>query len=254
MSDTSETLPTDRALTREEQNKLLTELERSNQALKEFAYIVSHDLKAPLRAISSLVQWITEDYVDVVDEDGQEQLELLSSRVKRMEGLIDGILQYSRVGRVCEASSLVNLNTLLPQVIDLLAPDPQRYQITYPTDLPTISGDKTRIHQLFQNLLSNAIKFNDKEVGEISIHCAGPEDNLWTFTVSDNGPGIDPKHHETVFQIFQTLQARDEYESTGVGLTLVKKIVQLHSGTVWVTSEPGLNCTFHFTWPVHVDA
>lgn len=226
---------------------LLAELERSNQELKQFAYIVSHDLKAPLRAISSLVQWIREDYADAFDADGQEQMELLLGRVRRMEQLIEGVLHYSRIGRIEEEPVTVNLNKLVTELIDLLAP-PAHVDVQVEGRLPVVQGDKTRLGQLFQNLLSNAIKFMDKERGEIRIGCteAGA---MYRFHVSDNGPGIPEKDFERIFQIFQTLQSRDTYESTGVGLTLVKKIVELNGGTVSVASEVGRGSTFYVTLP-----
>ncbi len=226
---------------------VLAELERSNQELKQFAYIISHDLKAPLRAISSLVQWISEDYADAFDEDGQERMELLQGRVRRMEQLIEGVLHYSRIGRIVGESEAVNLNKLVTELIDLLNP-PSHIDVRVLGRLPVVYGEKTRLGQVFQNLLSNAIKFMDKERGEIQVACE-EEEALFRFSVTDNGPGIPEKDHERIFQIFQTLQARDTYESTGVGLTLVKKIVELNGGTVSVDSREGRGSRFIFTLP-----
>lgn len=232
----------------ERQIKLVKELETVNQELKEFAYIVSHDLKAPLRSIDALVQWITEDYGELFDESGREQLSLLIGRVRRMQSLIEGVLNYSRIGRVREEMEAINLNRLVSSVIDLLSP-PEHISIHVVGRLPTVTGEKIRIQQIFQNLLSNAIKFMDKEMGVIQLSC-GQEGELWHFQVSDNGPGIAEKDFERIFQIFQTLNSRDSFESTGVGLTLVKKIVELHDGQVWVTSQLGHGTVFHFTLPV----
>lgn len=224
---------------------LITQLERSNQELKQFAYIVSHDLKAPLRAISTLTQWIAEDYADQFDDDGKEQLALLVGRVKRMEKLIEGVLHYSRIGRIQEEPVEINLNKLVTETIEFLQP-PKFIHINILNHLPVVRGDKTRLGQVFQNLLSNAIKFMDKPEGLIRIDCV-QEAQWFHFSVEDNGPGILEKDFERVFQIFQTLQSRDEYESTGIGLTLVKKIVEFHGGTVWVTSQVGQGSVFHFT-------
>lgn len=234
-------------LAQEEQTRLLKELESTNRELKEFAYIVSHDLKAPLRAIESLVQWISDDYASLFDEEGREQMRLLSGRVRRMQNLIEGVLHYSRIGRIREETSPINLSRLLPQVLDSLAP-PAHVVVKIADRLPVIHGEKVRIQQLWQNLLSNAIKFMDKPHGLVEIGCQ-QEETFWHFTVTDNGPGIDRRDFDRIFQIFQTLHSRDEYESTGVGLTLVKKIVEMHGGKVWVASEVGQGSTFHFTLP-----
>jgi len=229
------------------QAQLLEQLERTNQELKDFAYIVSHDLKAPLRGINTLVKWISSDYADKFDQEGMEQMNLLLSRVDRMHNLIDGILQYSRVGRVKEEKTQVNLNELVPDIIDTLAP-PENITITIEDELPVIECEKTRIVQVFQNLLSNAIKYMDKPQGKIRVACID-KDNCWRFSVADNGPGIEEKYFEKIFQMFQTLRPRDEFESTGVGLTVVKKIVEIHSGRIWVESKVGEGSTFFFTMP-----
>jgi PAS domain S-box-containing protein len=222
-------------------------LSRSNKELQDFAYVVSHDLKAPLRGIKTLAQWITTDYADKLDQNGKEQMNLLVSRVDRMNNLIDGILQYSRVGRVQEKKARVNLNELVAEVIDMVAP-PENISITIENDLPVIEFERTRIAQVFQNLLSNAIKYMDKPEGQVRIGCA-EEDGFWKFTVADNGPGIEEKYFEKIFQMFQTLAPRDDVESTGVGLTVVKKIVELYGGKIWVESKVGEGSTFLFTLP-----
>ncbi|MFH1371776.1 MAG: ATP-binding protein [Planctomycetota bacterium] len=229
------------------QTKLLKELKSANQELKDFAYIASHDLKAPLRAIKTLADWISTDYADKIDKDGQEQLNLLRQRVDRMHNLIDGILQYSRVGRVREENIEVPLDKLLPEIIDILAP-PENIKITVETELPTIKCEETRITQIIQNLLSNAIKYMDKPDGTIKVGCS-EEGEFWKFSVADNGPGIEKQHWERIFKIFQTLAPRDEFESTGIGLTVVKKIVEMYGGRIWLESEVGKGTTFFFTFP-----
>ncbi|MGA2172649.1 MAG: ATP-binding protein [Sedimentisphaerales bacterium] len=229
------------------QADLLKELEAVNQELKDFAYIASHDLKAPLRAIKTLADWISTDYADKLDQDGREQLKLLRQRVDRMHNLIDGILQYSRVGRIREKNSDVQLDKLLPEIIDTLAP-PAHIKITVETKLPTLRCEETRITQVFQNLLSNAVKYMDKPQGQIKVDCA-EEGEFWKFSVADNGPGIEEKHWERIFKIFQTLAPRDEFESTGIGLTVVKKIVELYGGKIWLDSEVGKGTTFYFLFP-----
>lgn len=226
---------------------LMADLESANEELKSFAYVVSHDLKAPLRAIGALADWLSTDYLDKFDDEGREHMRLLVSRVHRMGNLIDGILQYSRVGRVREAPVEVKVDEVLRDVIDFIAPSPN-VTITVENTLPSIVIEPTRIQQIFQNLLSNAIKYMDKPQCEIRIGCIA-EGEHWRFSVSDNGPGIESRHFEKIFQLFQTLAPRDRVESTGVGLTLVKKIVEMYGGSIWVESTPGEGTTFFFTLP-----
>ncbi|MCX5647269.1 MAG: ATP-binding protein [Phycisphaerae bacterium] len=234
-------------LAEQRQAALLHKVTDINEELSHFAYIVSHDLKAPLRGIKLVTEWLCEDYGDKLGEEAKEQMALLQSRVNRMHNLIDGVLQYSRVGRIKEDVVEVNLNELIPMIVDAIAP-PEHIQITVEPNLPTVTCEKTRLTQVFQNLLSNAVKFMDKPQGKIHVGCVA-EGDFWKLSVADNGPGIEAKHFERIFRIFQTLAPKDEYESTGVGLTLVKKIVELYGGRVWVESEVGKGSTFFFTFP-----
>ncbi len=223
----------------------MQELQSSNEELKNFAYIVSHDLKAPLRAIGSLADWLRADYTDRLDSEGKEYLRLLAGRVRRMDQLIEGILEYSRVGRVRETRVSVDLDEMIHEILDLLSPPPHiRVEIEGP--LPVLTAEPTRMRQLFQNLISNAIKYMDKPEGLIRIsgHAANGELH---FSVSDNGPGVEPRHHEKIFQLFQTLAPRDRIEGTGVGLALAKKIVELYGGRIWIESTPGQGSSFFFT-------
>ncbi|HUU39338.1 MAG TPA: ATP-binding protein, partial [Desulfatiglandales bacterium] len=238
---------TERKSAEERQAQLLEEVESINQELKDFAYIVSHDLKAPLRGIKILADWIVADYADKIDEEGKEQMNQLTKRVDRMHNLIEGVLTYSRVGRVKEGQVRVNLNELVPDIIDMIAP-PENIAITIENELPVVECEQTRIGQVFQNLLSNAVKYMDKPQGRINIGCV-EEDGFWEFSVSDNGPGIEEKYFEKIFKMFQTLSPRDEFESTGVGLAVVKKIVELYGGKIRVKSKPGEGSTFFFTLP-----
>jgi two-component system, LuxR family, sensor kinase FixL len=233
----------------EQREKILKELEKVNRELNDFAYVISHDLKAPLRGISTLTDWITNDYADKLDDDGKEHLKLLSSRVSRMHNLIEGVLQYSKVGRVRETRVTVNLNEIVSEVIDMICP-PENITISIETELPVIRCERTRILQVFQNLLSNAVKYIDKPQGLIIIDCI-EEDDYWQFSVSDNGPGIEEKYFNKIFQIFQTLSSGENFESTGVGLTIAKKIVEMYGGRIWVESVPGEGTTFLFTLSKH---
>lgn len=235
-------------------NVFLSSLQRSsdrlrsaNRELQDFAYIVSHDLKAPLRGISTLAGWISSDHRESLDEDAREKLDLLLVRVRRMNDLIDGILKYSRVGRARGEVAPVDCNALVAETVDLLAPG-ERFSVTVQENLPTVTADRTKLTEVFQNLISNAVKYIDKPKGEIRIGCE-PCGDCWKFSVSDNGPGIEEKYHEKVFQIFQTLGSKENPGSTGVGLAVVRKIVEQMGGQVWIESVPGEGATFLFTVP-----
>ncbi len=238
---------TERKQADERQAQLLKDLENANRELNQLIYVASHDLKAPLRAVGSLANWLSTDYADKLGKDGQELIELLFGRVERMDNFIEGILQYLRVGRVKEEKEVVNLDELVTNVIEMLAP-PAHISISVDATLPTIVCEKTRMQQVFQNLLDNAVKFMDKPEGQIRIACER-DDGDWKFSVSDNGPGIEEKHFMKIFQIFQTLSPRDRFEGTGVGLTVAKKIVEAHGGRIWVQSKVGDGSTFYFSLP-----
>lgn len=238
---------TERKLAESKQAELLKDVANINQELNEFASIVSHDLKAPLRGIKTLVNWISTNYADKLDENGTGQMNLLSSRVDWMYQLIEGVLEYSRVGRIKEEKVQVNLNELVPKIIDMISP-PENIAVTIESDLPAIRCEQTRITQVFQNLLSNAVKYMDKPQGRVEVACV-EEDSFWQFSVTDNGPGIEEEYFEKIFRIFQTLSSRNKSESTGIGLTIAKKIVELYGGRIWVQSEVGEGSTFFFTLP-----
>ncbi len=236
----------------EGQAALIEQVNDINKELKDFAYVVSHDLKAPLRGIKTLAQWIREDAGDKLDPDNREQLDLLMRRVDRMHNLIEGVLQYSRIGRAEEQVSLVDLDKLVPEIIDIIQP-PEHIRVVVESDLGEIECGETHISQVFQNLLSNAIKYMDKPEGLVRIGRIDSGD-YWTFSVSDNGPGIEEKYFEQIFRIFQTLERKDEYESTGIGLTVTKKIIEQYGGHISVQSKVGDGTTFLFTLPKHEPA
>jgi signal transduction histidine kinase len=237
----------ERSQVEKKQTGLFKKLEIVNRELNDFAYIVSHDLKVPLRSIQTITDRISSDYAETLDEEGKEQIELLSRRVNRMYNLIDGVLQYSSAGCQEEEQTQVSLNELVPEVIDLVAP-PANIAITVESQLPVLECGRTRITQVFQNLLSNAIKYMDKPKGQIKIGCI-EENGFWKFSIADNGPGIEEKDFEKIFQIFQTVSPNDEFEGTGVGLTVAKKIIEMYGGRIWVKSKVGQGTTFFFTLP-----
>lgn len=236
---------TERKAAEKTQIRLIGELANVNCELNDFAQIVSHDLKAPLRAIGALARWLVTDYSDKFDERGREQVNLLINRVKRLDTMIGCILKYSQVGRGNEDKAEVNLNELVTSVIDMLTP-PAHIKVRVDGELPTIVCQRTRIEQVFQNLVGNAIKFMDKPSGEIRVAC-DRADECWKFSVADNGPGIEERYFDRIFQIFQTLKPRDDSENTGIGLALVKRIVEMYGGKVWVESAVGRGSTFYFT-------
>lgn len=215
--------------------------------LESFAYVVSHDLKSPLRGISKLAEWIVADYQDKLDEEGRTSLRLLTSRVQRMDSLIDGILEYSRLGRQEKAMTNVDLNELLRDIIDMHTVN-GHVRIRVSGTLPSIRNDRAQLGQVFSNLISNAIKHNDKETIDIEVSFEDHGDRF-AFSVRDNGPGIEPEYHEKVFGMFQTLQPKDERESTGIGLPIVKRIVEDNGGNISIHSELGKGATFTFTIP-----
>jgi light-regulated signal transduction histidine kinase (bacteriophytochrome) len=231
----------------DEREILLKQIESINKEFQDFVYIISHDLKAPLRAINALTEWIATDYADKFDDDGREQLKMLTTRVNRMQNLLDGVLQYSRIGRVKEDPAPVDLNQVVREVIKSVNA-PSKINISIEGTLPVITFEPSRAEQIFQHLISNAVRFIDKPEGSVKIACV-EENSFWKFSVADNGPGIPEQHFEKIFRLFQTLQAKDQFESTGVGLTLAKKIVELNGGKIWLTSTVGQGTTFFFTLP-----
>ncbi len=230
-----------------EREELLESLQITNKELEQFAYIASHDLKSPLRAISSLTDWIKEDLGNIASDETRENLNLLIGRVKRMDSLINGILTYSKIGKKAPIYEDVNVNDLLSGVIDLIAPNHAKC-IHIQENLLTLRTEKLKLEQVFANLISNAIRHCDKEVPEIQISMETIEGFL-EFSVSDNGPGIDPKYHEKVFVMFQTLKSRDKAENTGIGLAIVKKLIDNIRGKIFIQSEIGQGTTVKFIWP-----
>ncbi|HWQ90437.1 MAG TPA: PAS domain S-box protein, partial [Clostridia bacterium] len=223
------------------------ELAAANRELNDFASIVAHDLKAPLRGVSTIARWVQTDYADKLDDKGRQRLAQMNQRVERMDRMIEEILEYSRLGRAEEKRELVALAKLVPLIVHDLAPPPH-VRVRLAPGLPVVQGEPVRLRQVFQNLIANAIKYADKPEVDIGVDWT-EIDSLWEFRVTDNGPGIEERHFERIFKMFQTLAPKDKTDSTGVGLALVKRIVERAGGQVWVESRLGGGSTFHFTWP-----
>lgn len=223
---------------------LADELERRNDELEQFAYAVSHDLRAPLRAISNLTRWLEEDLADRLTERTSEYLSLMRNRVDRLQDMIAGLLELSRVGREALEEERVDTGTLVGEALDLLD-YPERVTIRIEGELPVVRAHRARLRQVLQNLLSNATRF---AASEISVG-ARRESGTWIFRVGDDGPGIEPRFQDRIWKIFGRLEARDDVEGTGIGLALVKRAVESWRGRAWVQSEPGEGATFFFTLP-----
>jgi len=222
------------------------EAERRARELEQFAYVTSHDLKAPLRAIANLAQWLKEDLEEKLTDTTREQLDLLWDRVARMHALIEGLLTYSRVGRTAGTVEEVDSAELVAETVDSLSP-PQRFRVDLAPDMPVLYTDRLQLGQVFANLIGNGIRHHHREQGVIRV--AGRDRGEYCeFTVSDDGPGIAPELHDKVFEMFQTLAVCDTGASTGIGLALVKKIVEEHGGSIELHSEPGRGATFRFSW------
>jgi signal transduction histidine kinase len=235
--------------TREELEQKSQDLTRSNMDLQQFAYAASHDLQAPLRGVEGFVNLLSRRYKGQLDTTADEFIEFIVDGVKRMHVLIKDLLEYSQIGakeihwkpmesELAVTQALANLKTAVEESSAI---------VTYKA-LPRIVGDPAQMSSLFQNLIGNAIKYRKEETPKIHIS-AEREGDRWLFSVNDNGIGIDPNNSDRIFVVFQRLHTREEYEGTGIGLAICKKIVERHNGDIWMESEPGKGSTFYFTIP-----
>lgn len=226
-------------------SKNIRELEKRNKELNQFAYVVSHDLKAPIRGIYNVIQWIEEDLGSEVSAQMRKYLNIIPERIKRMEDLIHGLLDYARISRERPLKERVDLNVMVKDVVELIVPKGFKVDII---DLPSLVTEKIRLEQVFSNLISNAVKYSKAQRGHIVVSCRELK-NFYEFSISDNGIGIDAQFHDKIFEIFQTLREKHAKESTGIGLSIVKKIIDDQHCTIKVSSELGKGSTFTFTWP-----
>ncbi|WP_437936306.1 sensor histidine kinase [Sorangium sp. So ce341] len=238
---------TDQVRARRRAEQLAHALAITNQDLDQFAYVASHDLKAPLRGIASLSEWIEEGLADKMNDEARQQMRMLRGRVHRLEALIEGILSYSRAGRIRDRLSPVDVGAVVAECVELLAPPPET-RIAVGDGMPTILAERVPVQQVFMHLIGNALKHARRADAVVEIACADAGE-FYDFTVKDNGPGIPPQFQERIWGIFQTLEARDKVEGTGIGLSVVKKIVETRGGRVALESEPYAGATFHVFWP-----
>ena len=224
------------------------ESERRARDLEQFAYVASHDLKAPLRAIANLAQWLKEDLQGKLTLETQEQLDLLRDRVARMSALIEGLLEYSRIGRTGGSLEAVDTAALIAETIDSLAPA-DGFRVEILPGLPLLLTDRLHLGQVFANLIGNAVHHHDRAQGVVRIS-ARELGEYSEFRIEDDGPGIPPEYREKVFMMFQTLTVKDFRSDTGIGLALVKKLVEEHGGGIHLDDSPLGGCRFTFTWPL----
>ena len=222
-------------------------LEKRNQELDQFAYVASHDLKAPLRGLSSIVQWIEEEQAAELSPAMLTYLDQLKGRIGRLHDLINGLLAYARASRTAPQTEEVNVARLAREVADLVVPPD--FALELGPGLPTFATDRLGLQQIFTNLFSNAVKYHGPGgTGRLRVSCQDAGRH-YEFRVQDNGPGIAPEHHQRIFLLFQTLRDRHTAESTGIGLSIVKRLIDDRKGTIRVESDLGQGATFIFTWP-----
>jgi PAS domain S-box-containing protein len=230
------------------------ELARSNIELEQFAYVASHDLKEPLRHMSSFTQLLARRYADKLDATGHEFMSFIVDGAARMERLIDDLLLYSRAGTRGARLELVDCNEVIERVLANLKSSIDEVGAVITRDhLPSLFTDAQQLGQVFQNLIGNAVKYHGTDPPRIHV-AARRQPGEWIFSVRDNGIGIDPKHAERIFVVFQRLHTRDEYPGTGIGLAICKKIVERHGGQIWVESQPGRGASFLFSMPDSAEA
>jgi signal transduction histidine kinase len=229
----------------EQLSQNIHELEKRNSELNKFAYVVSHDLKAPVRGIHNVIKWIEEDLAEEISPAMKKYLDIIPQRAMRMENLINGLLDYARINER-QTPEEVDTNILVTEIIETIVPRHFKVDVN---DLPRLYTERLKLEQVFSNIISNAVKYTTHSNGYISISCSQKEMQYY-FSIKDNGIGIEPEYHQKIFEIFQTLREKNERESTGIGLAIVRKIIDDLQGEIQVISRPGQGAEFIFTWPV----
>ncbi len=228
-----------------QREELLFSLEKQNQSLNEYAHMVSHDLKAPLRSIDTLINWLIQDNKQNINSGMQETLDMILVNVEKMDSLIKGILDYSAIEKNEIDLRKVDLNEVLDEILRTVF-IPSNFELKIQSNFPSIEGNHYKFKQLFQNLISNAIKYNDKKEAFIEVGFEIKE-NEYEFFVKDNGKGIEPAYHEKIFNIFTKLENNNN--SSGIGLSIVKKIIAFYNGRIWLESYPNVGTCFYFVIP-----
>ncbi len=238
---------TERKRAEDQLRRHAAKLEKSNRELDEFAYVASHDLRSPLQGVKNLASWIKEDNEHLLPEESRRHLDLMHQRLARMERLLDDLLEYSRVGRMHQAVSEVDVGQLLETIVDSL-PRPEAMQVVIDRSLPTLLTMRAPLDLVFRNLIQNAIKHHHRAQGRIEITCQ-EEGDSYLFGVRDDGPGIGVEFHDRIFKMFETLKPRDTVEGSGMGLSIVQKTVETIGGRIYLESSKGAGAAFYFTWP-----
>lgn len=224
-----------------QKDELVSNLEKQNQELNDYAHMISHDLKSPLQSLNALTSWMKNDYEDKLEKEGKDIINLIKENVEKMDTLIDGILEYSTIGKIKKNLYDIDLNLIIDEIALNLN---SKSNIIIPEKLPTIKGDNHRVELLFYHLIDNAIKYNKKENAYVEIGYKSLDD-YWKFYIKDNGDGIEQKYFEKIFIAFQKLE--NNYTSSGIGLSIVKKIVEVYEGKIWLESTPNIETIFYFT-------
>ena len=227
------------------QKELLLKLQYQNEQLNDYAHLVSHDLKSSIRSLSALLSWIKEDCGEKIGEESVDNLNLMEEKIEKMDKFLEDIINYSEIGAKSLKSNTIDLNKKVAKIIDSIH-IPKNINIVVKGNLPVLKADARKLRQVFQNLISNAVNFNNKEVGLVEIGVEETED-LYTFSIQDNGPGIPEEYHEKIFNTFTTLGYQEK--STGMGLSIVKRVLDLYGGEIWLKSEVTKGTTFYFTIP-----
>ncbi len=228
-----------------QKEQLLLKLQYQNEQLNDYAHLVSHDLKSSIRSLSALLSWIKEDCGEKIGEESVGNLNLMEEKIDKMDKFLEDIINYSEIGATSLKSNTIDLNKKVVKIIESIH-IPKNISVVVNGNLPVLKADARRLRQVFQNLIINAVNFNNKEVGLVEIGVEEADD-FFTFSIKDNGPGIPKEYHEKIFNTFTTLGYQEK--STGMGLSIVKRVLDLYGGEIWLESEVSKGSTFYFTIP-----
>ena len=228
-----------------QKEQLLQKLKHQNEQLNDYAHLVSHDLKSSLRNLSALLAWVKEDCSEKIGEESVGNLNLMEAKIEKMDQFLEDIINYSEIGATGLKTNTIDLNEMLNKIIGSIN-IPKNINVVVKGNLPILKADARKLQQVFQNLISNAVNFNDKEKGLVEVGVEEAED-FYTFSIKDNGQGIPKEYHQKIFNTFTTLGYQEK--STGMGLSIVKRVLDLFGGEIWLESEVLKGTTFYFTIP-----